>query len=105
MTNLERELVTNMYDRHDWRCFVCSNNVKQRAHIIGNTKMNRRRFGNDIIDSPLNWLPACGLLCNCLIDIGYSSMLPDKVAELIRRGDRRAIHTLVRENIDRKRGC
>ena len=104
MTDAERELVANMYDRHDWRCFVCCNNANQRSHIIGNTKLNRKRFGNDVIDSPLNWLPACSLSCNALIDAGHASMLPDKIAELIRLGDRKAIHTLVRENIDRKRG-
>ena len=102
MTDIERELVTAMYDRFDWRCFVCSNNANQRAHIIGNTKLNRKRFGDDVIDSPLNWLPACSLSCNSLIDIGYASVLPDKMAELIRRGHRQSIYSMVRENIDRK---
>lgn len=104
MTDIERELVTAMYDRHDWRCFVCSNNCTQRAHIIANTKVNRKRYGDNVIDSPLNWLPACGLEHNSLIGLGYSSLLVDKLAELVRRGHRQSIYAMVRENLDRKRG-
>lgn len=103
MKDSERTQVIDMYRRHSYRCFVCGDVVVQRAHIIGNTRANRKRFGNDVIDSPLNWLPACGLYCNGLIDVGKASKLPEEIAGHIKSGDFVAIEALVRANIKRKR--
>jgi len=100
----ERTKIVAMYRRHNYRCFACGDAAWQRAHIVGNTKANRKRFGDDVIDSPFNWLPACGLYCNGLIDVGHASKLPEEIAEHIKSGNIVAIEESVRENIKRKRG-
>ena len=102
MTENMREKVIAMYKYYDFKCFVTGLEATQRAHIIGNTRANRKRFGDDIIDNPLNWLPAHDLESNALIDVGHASNLPIIIAQAISDGDRTKIERLVRENINRK---
>ena len=90
------------------RCFVCGAPANQRAHIIGNTKANRKRYGDKVVDSPLNLLPACGLIHNGYIDIGKSPVLGKTIAffilsDLQDNRKRVLIADQVRENIERKR--
>ena len=98
----EREKIETMYAEYNHKCFMCNRPANQRSHIIGNTMANRKRYGHEVIDSPLNWLPACGIYHNGLMDVGHASNLPDKIAELIRRGHKGTIEHLVELNIDRK---
>lgn len=92
-----------MYRRHNYRCFVKpENRATQRAHIIGNTKANRKKYGNDIIDSLYNWLPAGDLKANALIDAGNNEMLMGELYTCILNGWQEEIERLVRENIKRK---
>ena len=100
------EILEAMYEKHDYRCFVCGKSAIQRAHIIGNTHMNRRLY--NVVDNPLNWLPACSLYCNAKIDVGYNDELKERISLVIESEDmdetekREAIEAMVKENIQRK---
>lgn len=102
MTTKEIELIKGMYAKYNHRCFNCGEPATQRAHIIGNTKANRKAYGSEIIDSPLNWLPACSLGCNALMDIG-KGFASDRIAGLIKLKARTIICELVQLNITRKK--
>ena len=43
----------------------------QGAHRIANTKPNRAKWGNFVIDHPLNIAIVCSLKCNQVCNIGY----------------------------------
>lgn len=103
MKRSEIDLIEDMYALHHHRCFVTKKQATQRAHIIGNTKANRHRYGDEIIDDPLNWLPAHDLYNNGLIDLGKNHKLLDHAAEMIKSGDRIGIETLVALNVARKK--
>ena len=108
MTPAEKEQLQAMYARYNYQCYVCGKQATQRAHILGNTKANRKLYGSAIIDNPLNWLPVCGLHCNSLIDIGKNYIAKEKIAvilfidapDYLKRKD---IEKIVDENILRKR--
>ena len=94
--------INEMYIRHGYKCFVCAGRATQRAHIIGDTDVNRSIYGNAIIDNPLDWLPACNLRHNGLIDVSKNIELAREIASLIVKGKRGKIEKLVRKNIVRK---
>ena len=105
----EREKLEELYLEYKHQCFVCGARATQRAHIIGNTKANRKKYGPEVIDNPLNWLLACSLECNALIDIGKNEIFQHAIATVIKSDDygyfekRRTIEQFVRDNIERKR--
>ena len=92
-----------MYEYYNWKCFVTGNRATQRAHIIGDTRPNRKQYGNEIINNPLNWLPCDGLDSNALIDIGKNDLLIDSIVFCIQHNNREDIEDIVRGNIERKR--
>ena len=108
MNRREQELVEQMYRRHGYRCFVTGRPATQRAHIIADTKPCRLIHGDDIIDNPLNWLPAADLAANKKIDIGRILVNQMEVARIIRdeklteSRKQKKIEDLVRKNIKRK---
>lgn len=102
MTDKEKVALEDLYMEHNQTCFLCENMATQRAHIIGNTRANKKRYGRHIIDSHLNWLPCCGLKHNALIDMGHASHITDHIASLIDRGEKDMIHHIVRDNVERK---
>ena len=57
-------------------CEVCGRTLTpstwQGAHRIANTKPNRARWGNWVIDHPLNIAIVCSLKCNQICNIGYN---------------------------------
>ena len=54
-------------------CEVCGRPLRdgqpQGAHRIGNTIANRRKYGDFVIDHPLNIGMTCCLKCNGVLDI------------------------------------
>ena len=66
----EEEKIRELYNEYNWKCFLHGAPVTQRAHIIGDTLLNRKMFGNHVIDNILNWMPACDLDCNKECDVG-----------------------------------
>lgn len=57
-------------------CEVCGKTLTastwQGAHRIANTKPNRAKWGNFIIDHPMNIAIVCSLACNHVCNIGYN---------------------------------
>jgi len=105
----EIDQLKKMYESAHYECFICGEHSTQRAHAVGDRKINRQLFGDDIIDSPLNWFPVCNLTCNALVDLGQGYILNDVVANIIRGDDdyedkRGMIEDLILENIARKQG-
>ena len=93
-------------DRNGRVCFNCYSPATERAHIIGQGKASRGRYGNEVIDSHLDWLPSCHG-CNDLIDIGRN-IKADRLATIILShatevAKRLEIEAMVRLNIIRKR--
>jgi hypothetical protein len=101
VTLKEEELIRSVYARTHWRCF-CGRRVTQRAHIIGQTDLNYRIFGKEIIDNPLNWRGVCGLSHNKMVDAGRAPGRLEYVASLIVAGDQAGIDKFVKENIERR---
>lgn len=65
------------------KCEVCGKPLimgqAQGAHRIGNTKSNRRKYGDFVIDNWRNIGMTCSLKCNAALDI---SMKPIEVLKL-----------------------
>lgn len=65
-------------------CEVCGKPLTssswQGAHRIANTKPNRAKWGNWIIDHPMNIAIVCSLACNQSCNIGFN---PGASLELI----------------------
>ena len=58
------------------RCEVCGRPLgshAQAAHRIGNTKMNREKYGAYVIDHRFNVGYTCSLACNAKLDISYNT--------------------------------
>ena len=66
-------------------CEICgrqlTNTNFQGAHRIANTKPNRAKWGNWIIDHPKNIAIVCSLACNHSCNIGNN---PGKCLELVK---------------------
>ena len=108
MTAAEILQLQELYARYNYRCFVCGKPATQRAHIMGRTKPNYKRYGKAVVDNPLNWLPACDLDCNALIDASDNLLLKEQIAYIINHLDiddlqHSTVERWVRENIERKR--
>jgi len=108
MKQTEADLIESMYAHYHYRCFVCGKPATQRAHIIGRTKANYKRYGKAVVDNPLNWLPACDLDCNALIDAGGNLNLKEKISYIVRTTPPEDWHYSliereVRKNIKRKK--
>ncbi len=67
-------------------CEVCGEPLPahggQMAHRIGNTIMNRKKWGDRIIDHPLNVGMTCSLECNQKLDISYN---PGECEKLVKK--------------------
>lgn len=70
----------------DGVCEVCGKTITpstwQGAHRIANTKANREKWGNWIIDHPENIAIVCSLKCNHVCNIGYN---PGECLKLVNR--------------------
>jgi hypothetical protein len=104
MKQKEKDNIIHIYEEYGYQCFVCGNRATQRAHIIGNTKLNRKLYGDAVIDDPLNWLPACGLEHNKQVDAGTIPANQQAVADIITsdmsyKDKRHYIEELVKERI------
>lgn len=66
-------------------CEVCGAPLganAQGAHRIGNTIVNRKKYGDFVIDHRYNIGYVCGLKCNAALDISKN---PGAVIELIKQ--------------------
>ena len=81
----ERDLIRELYEEQDWICALegCNKGAFQRAHILGNTKLNRHLYTDEVIDSKENWRGVCSLECNKKVDIGKGTLRAEIVYQTI----------------------
>ena len=69
-------------------CYICGKPLKdgqmQYAHRIGNTEVNRKKYGSFFIDSTYNGELVCSLGCNASVDVGKSKgKILDTLADIL----------------------
>lgn len=78
MTKTKEEIYDELCDRDDNKCQVCNKPITKRqgqfGHRIGQGKLSRRKYGDYIIDHPINKLLTCSLRCNQKVDISNSML-------------------------------
>ena len=76
MTGEQRLQREQALERSCGVCFICGKPLKdgqmQYAHRIGNTEVNRKKYGSFFIDSTYNGELVCSLGCNASVDVGKS---------------------------------
>ena len=76
MTKEQYEQRQRAMNRSIGICAVCGKPLTegqmQYAHAIGNTEVNRKKYGTFFIDSTYNGELVCSLSCNATIDVGKS---------------------------------
>lgn len=88
LSNQQREQREKAYTRSCGVCAVCGKPLRegqmQYAHAIGNTEVNRKKYGSFFIDSTFNGELVCSLACNASIDVGKSKgKILDKLADIL----------------------
>lgn len=88
MTDAQREQREKALARSCGVCAVCGKPLRagqmQYAHAIGNTEVNRKKYGSFFIDSTYNGELVCSLACNASIDVGKSKgKILDKLADIL----------------------
>lgn len=87
---MDDELRSYIFTRDAYRCRSCRLSVlrfgfPQIAHRIANTKANAKRYGQEVIDHPLNLAATCSLSCNAKMNIGFKTREADELAEKIKK--------------------
>lgn len=89
MTDKQREQRERAYMRSCGVCAACGGSIyqygtPQYAHAIGNTEVNRKKYGSFFIDSTYNGCLVCSLGCNASVDVGKSKgKILDKLADIL----------------------
>jgi len=89
------ELRETIFARDNWTCQACGglarvHGTPQLAHRISKSKMNLRKYGEAIINHPLNLVTVCSSRCNDAVNIGFN---PEKVKDLLRQIESSYIRT------------
>ena len=88
MTEQQRVQREQAQGRSGGVCFICGKPLKdgqmQYAHRIGNTEVNRKKYGSFFIDSTYNGELVCSLGCNASLDVGKSKgKILDTLADIL----------------------
>lgn len=88
MNEKQKEQREKALVRSSGRCFICgkplSSGQMQYAHRIGNTEVNRKKYGSFFIDSTYNGKLVCSLGCNASVDVGKSKgKILDTLADIL----------------------
>jgi hypothetical protein len=88
MTDKQRDQREKALCRSNGLCPVCKKPLAQGqmqyAHKIGNTEVNRKKYGSFFIDSTYNGELVCSLGCNASIDVGKSKgRILDTLADIL----------------------
>jgi hypothetical protein len=88
MTDKQRDQREKALCRSNGLCPVCkkplSQGQMQYAHKIGNTEVNRKKYGSFFIDSTYNGELVCSLGCNSSVDVGKSKgRILDTLADIL----------------------
>jgi hypothetical protein len=88
MNSKQRDQREKALCRSNGLCPVCGRPLAQGqmqyAHKIGNTEVNRKKYGSFFIDSTYNGELVCSLGCNASIDVGKSKgRILDTLADIL----------------------
>lgn len=88
MNKAEKEQREKALQRSCGVCYVCGKPLcyghGQYAHRIGNTEVNRKKYGSFFIDSAYNGEYVCSLECNAEVDVGKSKgAILDTLADIL----------------------
>lgn len=88
MTDRQIEQREEAMSRSCGFCAVCGKPLAgtsiQYAHAIGNTQVNRKKYGSFFIDSTFNGAMVCSLECNAKVDVGKSEgKILDKLTDIL----------------------
>ncbi len=88
MTDKQKEQREKALQRSCGVCAVCGKPLcyghGQYAHKIGNTEVNRKKYGTFFIDSQYNGEYVCSLECNAEVDVGKSKgAILDTLADIL----------------------
>lgn len=88
MTSQLKEQRELALERSNGLCAVCGKPLcygqGQYAHRIGNTEVNRKKYGSFFIDSTFNGEYVCSLQCNAVVDVGKSmGNILDTLADIL----------------------
>ena len=67
------------YTRDDYVCQICNSRATQIAHRIGQGKLNRKIYGDYIIDHVVNLKAVCSLSCNTKVDVTNNPVKREEV--------------------------
>ena len=83
-----RELKDKMIADAGYICEICGKSVNydlfQLAHRITKSKVNINKYGDKIINHPINMKVVCGLACNSKANIGYNPTLEKEIVDEIK---------------------
>jgi hypothetical protein len=88
MNSNQRDQREKALCRSNGLCPVCGRPLAQGqmqyAHKIGNTEVNRKKYGSFFIDSTYNGELVCSLGCNSSVDVGKSKgTILDTLADIL----------------------
>ena len=88
MNSNQRDQREKALCRSNGICPVCGRPLAQGqmqyAHKIGNTEVNRKKYGTFFIDSTYNGELVCSLGCNSSVDVGKSKgRILDTLADIL----------------------
>jgi hypothetical protein len=85
-TKKHNKLKLFIAERDKFTCQVCGKYLGLSGCIadrISQSKVNRKKFGNEIIDNPLNKVYTCISVCNDSFNLGYNPYKTKKLIDLI----------------------
>lgn len=78
----------DIFERDSWTCVICgkplSDGVAQLAHGISKSKCNIKKYGESVINHPLNLFSVESLKCNSKCNIGMNPVKTNELVEKIR---------------------
>jgi hypothetical protein len=83
MTQKQIEQYEIRYQLDNWICKGCYEKATQIAHRIAQSKVNRKKYGNEIIDHNINLVSSCQE-CNDSFNIGMNPGKTERLVEFIK---------------------
>lgn len=83
MTLLQKDNYLRRYEIEDYLCYFTGKQATQIAHLIANTKVNRKIYEGWYIDHHFNLCPVSSLELNDRCNIGFKPELCKKLIRLI----------------------